>query len=67
MVSTELRPLAILQRKDAASIYDLDTIVCTLITKLGVNTMVLNINCYSMPGIVNYYNAVSYYEAKYAM
>jgi hypothetical protein len=67
MVSTELRPLATLRRKDAASIYDLDTIVRTLITKRGVNTMVLNTNCYSVPGIVNYYQAVFHYEAKYAM
>jgi len=41
-VTTELLPLTLLRRIDAASIYDLDKVICTLIAKVGVHTVVLN-------------------------
>jgi hypothetical protein len=44
-VKAELPPSTILRRKDAAaSIYDLDSMVCTRIAQPGINMMVLNIN-----------------------
>jgi hypothetical protein len=41
-VTTELQPLTLLRRKDAASIYDLDKVICNFIAEGGVDTVVLN-------------------------
>jgi len=66
-VTTELQPLTLLRRKDAASIYDLDKVICTLIAKVGVNKVVLNSTFNFVTTNIVRYTILPHYYAKYVM